>query len=63
MNVQFEKEFQEYAASKNALYVDNLSSFRGFSIAIDADLLLSQVQQSNALQSVQDGHCNLDMVV
>ena len=44
MNVQFEREFQEYAASKGALYVENLSTFRGFSIAIDADLLLSQIQ-------------------
>ena len=38
-------------------------NLRGFSIALDADILLSQVTQSNALQSLQDGHCNIDIVV
>jgi len=36
---------------------------RNFSIAIDADLLLSQVKSSNALKSLQDGHSSLDIVV
>lgn len=36
---------------------------RNFSIAIDADLLLSQVSMSNSLQSLQDGHYSLDIVV
>jgi len=36
---------------------------RGFNIAIDAELLLSLVTQSNALQTLQDGHCNLDIFV
>ena len=36
---------------------------RGYYVAIDADLLLSLVKQSNALQSLQDAHMNLDIVV
>mmetsp|Transcript_30657 Transcript_30657/g.37917 ORF Transcript_30657/g.37917 Transcript_30657/m.37917 type:complete len:168 (+) Transcript_30657:85-588(+) len=36
---------------------------RGFYIGIDADLLLSLVSSSNALQSLQDGHSSLDIVV
>ena len=36
---------------------------RGFHIAIDADLLLSLVKSSNSLQSLQDGHSTLDIVV
>ena len=63
MNNQFEKDFQAYAKSKNALFIDDMQILHGFSIALDADLLLSQVSQSNALQSLQDGHCNLDVIV
>ena len=43
--------------------MDDLHTMRGFHIAIDADLLLSLVSSSNSLQSLQDGHSTLDIVV
>ena len=52
-----------WALKKGALYVDDLQQLRGFHVAIDADLLLSMVKSSNALQSLQTGHCSLDIVV
>ena len=52
-----------YALGKKALYKDDLNQMRGFNIAIDASLLLSLVTRSNALQSLQDGHSNLDILV
>ena len=41
MNIQLEKDFQTYAREKNALYEEDLNELRGFSIALDADLLLT----------------------
>lgn len=43
MNIQFEKDFQAYAKSKNALYVDDMQNLYGFTVAVDADILLNQV--------------------
>ena len=52
-----------YARDKNALHQESLDSLRSFKVAIDAELLLSKVTQSNALKSVQDGHSSLDPLV
>ena len=63
MNSQFEKDFQAYAKGKNALWQDSLEQMHGFTVGIDADLLISQVYHNNALKSVQDGHSSLDILV
>ena len=59
MNIERELEY----IRDNEVTKESLNCFRGFTVGIDAELLLRKVTQSNALQSIQDGHGSLDMVV
>ena len=55
----------EFAQSKGAYHKENFDfkDLKDFTIALDADLLLSKVTNSNALKTLQDGHSSSDVAL